>query len=90
MWQSLGLPSLIAIEGCANHEEACHEVTKAQDSLAFHPTVSQNAHQGRHEDAHDALHGIEPANVRAQAYTSQISAHGGQVGSPNGKLKEIE
>ena len=65
-------------------------MTQAQHTLTFHPAVGQYAHQSRHEDADYALHGIEPAYVGTKTYTCKIGTHRGQIGTPYGKLKEVE
>ena len=72
-----------------SHEQGRQEVAQAQQLLGGYPAVGDDAQDGGHEEGHDALHGIEDADVRGQAYVDQVAAHGCQIGSPHGKLQEV-
>ena len=80
---------LHAVDTGTNHEETGQTVAKGKYFLGRHEPVGDDAHQGRHKDGHNTLHGKEPFDLRAQADIAQITAQGSQVSTPDGKLQEI-
>ena len=61
----------------------------AHHLLSWNPAVGHDAYQGRHEDAGDALHGVEHSDVGTLSGIGQIAAHRCQISSPHGKLQEV-
>ncbi len=82
------VPGNHTVNAGSGHEQAGKAVTHGQNLLGFHLFVCHNAHEGGHEDGHDALHGKEPFDLRAQADVPQVAAQGGEIGAPDGKLQE--
>ena len=64
-------------------------MAKAQQPLRLHEFIRHNAHQGGHKDRNNALDGIKPRNQISHTNSSQVVAHTGKIGAPNGELKEI-
>ena len=87
--QLLTETSLHAHPPAAQHKGTGHQMAETQQALRLYPLISYDAHQRRHENRHDALNGIEPGNLTAQACHAQIVSHTRQIGSPDGKLQEV-
>ena len=64
-------------------------MAKTQQTLCRNPTVGDNAHQSRHKDGDNALHGVKGADVSTHANVAKVDAHTCEIGSPHGKLHEI-
>ena len=54
----------------AKHESASHEMAQAQEALGLDETVCHDTHQRGHEQAHDALNGVEPGDLVSKSGTS--------------------
>ena len=64
-------------------------MTQAQQALWLDVLVGNDTHQRRHKDTHDALNGIEPRDLIAEAGHSEIVTHTGEISSPDSKLQEV-
>ena len=84
-----GIAVLMAIPGTGQHEGSCHQMAKPQQFLCRNPAVGNNAHQGGHEDRHNALHGKERTDVSPHADIAQVDSHTCQIGTPGGKFQEV-
>ena len=64
-------------------------MTNAQQSLRLYIFVCYDSHDGRHENGHDTLYGIEPRNLISEPGNSQIVSHASQISSPYSELNEV-
>ena len=71
------------------HESTCDEVAKSEKTVTGNPAVCHHADQTGHEKRNETLNGIEPTNLGRQTVRGEETAHGGEIGTPNGKLKKI-
>ena len=60
-----------------------------EDCEGLDPAVGHDAHEGRHEQGDDALHGKEPFDVRSETDVAQIASQRREIGSPDGKFQEV-